>query len=114
MKDKYGVIFIDKEELIIQIYEKLSEGSFLKIYNKLYDFATFSTKREITPGEIVEIIAQTAISREAINVLDWKICSRGAPELLVSQISYATNIKAEILTLTREQNLICNGLALEF
>jgi hypothetical protein len=114
MKDKFGVIFIDKEELIIQLYERPLEGNLVKIYSRLYDFATFSTKKTVTPGEIIEIIAQTAISKEAINVLDWKICSREVPEVLVSQISYATNIKAEILTLTREQNLICNGLAQEF
>ena len=114
MREKFGIVFIDKEEVIIQIFEKATEEKLNLIYNKLYDFATFSNHKTILPGEIVEVIAQTAISKDAINVIDWKICSREVPELIISQISYVTNIKAEILTLTREQNLICRGLAQEF
>ena len=113
MSEKYGVIFLDKAEIIIQVFDKVDKDVFVKVYDKQYDMETFSTKKTTDISEIVEVIAQTALARQAINVVEWRICARDIAESIVSQISYITNIKAEILTLSREQNLICSGIVSE-
>lgn len=114
MKEKYGIILLDGPEVIIHLYQKETEKQMTPIHQQVYDLTSFNPKQKITPTEIIEIIAQTAISKEAINIADWKICARNLPEDTVSQVSYVTNIKAEILTLAREQQLLCNSLAKEF
>jgi hypothetical protein len=111
MRDKYGIVLLDKTEIIIKVYEKDISCTPKKIYDKQYEKAAFSSPEELTVSEVIELIAQTALTPEAINVSDWRICAREVPEVTVSEISHITNIKAEILTLSREQDLICKAVA---
>jgi len=46
-------------------------------------------------------------------VTDWKIIARNLSEPVIHDITAATGIQAEMLTLAREQELLCKGLLME-
>lgn len=113
MFDRYGVILLDLDEVLISIYEKTSEGVWKLLQHTSYDLATFTKGRHPEASEIIEIIAQTTLSNYAIHVIEWRICARGLEEEVLHKISIATNIHTELLNLHREQELLSKGILIE-
>lgn len=120
MREKLGLILLDGEEVIIRIYVLespttcLPAGRNWKLAGHLsYDLATFQKRKLITSSEIIEIIADVSLSQTALHVSEWKILTRNLSESTARDVTSATGISTEILTLTREQELLCKGVLAE-
>lgn len=113
MNDRYGIILLDGNEVVIRIYEKASSASWDLLRYQNYDLTPLTAKKTLNASEIVETIAQMSLSPYARHVLDWKICARNITEEIVREVSAATSIKAELLSLAREQELLSKGMLME-
>ena len=105
MIEKYGVIWIDGDEVIVQVYEKFPDKWKL-FHHSDYDLATFTPERKPSISEIVEVIAASLASSYASHVIDWRIFARNIEEEKLLEISTSTSIEGELLTLQREQDLL--------
>lgn len=112
MKEQYGMIWIDRDEVILRIYEKLSDSWKLFHYSD-YDLATFVHGKLVCSSEIIDVIATILVSSYATHVGDWHIYARGIEEDTLLEVSSSTSIKSELLTLQREQDLLCKGVLTE-
>jgi len=113
MKDLFGIILIDGNEVTIRIYILASEKWKLFHYQS-YDLTPFDKGKIVTSADIVEVIAEVSLSRAVAQVAEWKICARNIEEITLHDIATATGMDTELLTLNREQELLCKGTLLEF
>ena len=111
MIERIIIILIDNKEIFVNIFDKLQE----RISNNKYIYKDFRQKdNKVLISNIVEFIAQIAISPEAQSASDWRIYGRRIDTDILKKISYATSVSAEKLTTKREQELICRGIMSEF
>ncbi len=111
MIEKIVTILLDNREIFVNIFDKSSEC----INNRKYIYKKFRQKNnKIFISNIVEFIAQIAISPDAQSASDWKIYGRKININTLKKISYATSVSTEKLTIKREQELICRGIMSEF
>ena len=102
---KYGVILLDDDELIIRIYTENALGQWKLLRYQNFDISAFRIDTILSATHIIEIIAEASLSRAASLVSDWRICIRNVSGLIITDISSATGIPAELLTIGREQEL---------
>ncbi len=113
MVNRIGIILLDSNEIILRVYT-VDKQPLWKLYRyQSYDLATGIPGKMATAAEIVEIIAQILLSRYASDITDWKICARNLHDTVVHDISAATGLAVEMLTLQREQELLCKGMLME-
>jgi len=112
MTAQSGVILLDKNEVIIRVYKK-DTSAWQTIYNQNFDLETFNKHFTVEASQIIEIIAQISLSPETAGTESWQIGARNLPENVFKSIKEATGLPGEILTLEREQELICKGLLCE-
>src|SRR5258708_6857957 len=99
MFDRYGIILIDGNEILIRIYEKDAKGIWKLLLYQHRDLATFSKSKPVEASEFIEVIAQTSLTQYAVHVMEWKICARNIDEELMQKIHLVTNIASENLGL---------------
>jgi hypothetical protein len=114
MMNQVGIIFLDGDEVIVRIYATDSHNKKQLFRYQCYDLATGIPGKAATATEIVEIIAGVFFTRYASEIVDWKICARNIHEAVIHDVTTATGLKTEILTLQREQELLCKGMLMEF
>lgn len=113
MDGNIGVILIDSDEIVLRIYilNKYKEWDLLRYQS--YDLATGISGKRASAAEIVEIIAGVLITRYAKTIYDWKICARNVEDAILHDIEQATGLPTELLTLQREQELLCKGILMD-
>lgn len=114
MGERFGIILIDGNEVIIKIYELDKTNRWRLIRYRDHDLIPYTPTEKITSQEIIEIIAETSFSSYAVHVNNWRILSRNNNEETIQAVSHATAIQAEVISLSREQELLCKGLLTEF
>lgn len=113
MTERFGLILIDNDEVIIRIYAGGNKRGVKLLRYHSHDLASFTSGKSITASEIIEIIARTSLSGESMHIAEWKICARNVSETIIQDITYATGFTVELLTLHREQELLCKGMLME-
>lgn len=113
MREKFGIIFIDSNEIIIRIYAVNPQGQWTIFRHQEYDLETFDSKKNVTAAQMIEIIAEASLSKNALHVSEWRIYARNIPEMMLHDITSATGISTELLTLQREQELLYKGILFE-
>ena len=113
MREKFGIIFIDSNEIIIRIYTTNSQGQWSIFRHQEYDLETFDSKKVVTAAQMIELIAEASLSKNALHVSEWRIFARDIPEMMLHDISSATGISTELLTVRREQELLYKGILFE-
>jgi hypothetical protein len=113
MKDFFGIILLDGNEIIIRIYT-LESGKWKIFHYQSYDLTPFDKGKIVTSADIIEVIAEVSLSHAVAQVAEWKICARNIEEITLHDIAVATGMETELLTLNREQELLCKGTLLEF
>jgi len=113
MDEEFGIILLDHDEVIIRIYIRENPTTWQLVRILSYDLATFQKEKPVTSPEIIERIADVSLSPITRLVTDWKIIARNLSEPVVREVSTATGIQAEMLTLAREQEFLCKGLLME-
>ena len=112
MRQKYGIILLERNEVVIRIYEADNkEWKLLHYQSKQIKKAIAPSYDEVVP--IIEILNEFFSADYAQHVGDWKTCARFLPQPLVQTISSATGLSIENLTPLREQELICKGMFTE-
>jgi len=113
MDGNIGVILVDGDEIVLRIYilNRYKEWDLLRYQS--YDVATGTPGKRASSAEIVEVIAGVLITRYAKTIFDWKICARNTEEAIIQDIEEATGLPIELLTLQREQELLCKGILMD-
>lgn len=112
MKQRYGVILLERTEVVIRIYEVANtQWKLLKYYNKQIAQTPNDPDREVTL--ILETLNECLLAEYAQHIADWRTCARFLPQPLLQIISQATGFKIENLTHLREQELLCKGMFTE-
>ena len=111
MIERVVTILLDNKEIFVNIFDKSPE----RINNHKHIYKKFRQKNnKIFISNIVEFIAQIAMSPDTQSAADWKIYGRKINTNTLKKISDATSVSAEKLTIKREQELICRGIMNEF
>jgi hypothetical protein len=112
MLDRYGIILLDKTEIIIRVYEVDQKEWRLLQYQ-----STQLEKSDDDNGPktetVIEILADFLVSDNGSHVSEWRVSARGISYPSVKQISSATGMNIETISLLREQELLCKGLFTE-
>lgn len=112
MKEFYGVLLLDKAEIILRVYQA-GEHEWQLIHYFSRDLADKKRESEIDEHDITQIILEFLTEKATQNIADWKVCSRGISEAVVQEVANATGFMIERLTSHREQELLCKGLFTE-
>lgn len=108
MKQRYGVILFDTNELIFRVYEVLNAEWKLTHYHcDILPNTVFDTT------SVMEKIAEFFSTEHAQHIAEWKTASRHVPQTITDEVSRAIGIKIEPITPDREQELLCKGLFTE-
>lgn len=113
MTARIGVILLDGDEVILRIYNKDEHNQWTLYRYQCHDLATGISSKRATASEIIEVIASVFLTRYASEIIDWKICAHNIQEDVIEDITSATGLIPEILTLQREQELLCKGMLME-
>lgn len=131
----YGILLLEKTEIIIRIYE-VSKREW-----KLIHYQNFTLKQRTTPAvhqtigsEVIDREAQTEPAQarreslaEEISIIladffttdnaryvtQWKTGAKGISQSTLNFISSSLGLEIENLSLHREQELLCKGLFTE-
>lgn len=106
MSQRYGIVLLEKKEIILRVYEAGEKEWRLIFYqNKVL-------QNDGAAG-ITEAIAEFLVSEQTQHIADWKLCSRNIPQSVIRKVSSATGFAIENLTELREQELLCKGMFTE-
>jgi hypothetical protein len=112
MSAKIGIILLDTTEVIFTVFQH-NTSSWSILLKQTYDLTPLEKGQSLQAAEIIEVIANITFSQITEHVAQWKICARGIFEPLAMEIQRATSMPTELLTLSREQELLCKGLLTE-
>lgn len=113
MDSNIGVILLDGDEVLLRIYILDNKKQWVLLRHQSYDLASNIKGKPATSTQIIEIIADVLLTRYASTIYDWKICARNIQEEVIHDISEATGFPTELLTLQREQELLCQGILMD-
>lgn len=112
MKRKCGIILLERNEIIIRIYEADGQQWRLLYYqSKQVAYSENHSQDEILA--IVEALSECFSANYAQSIGEWKTCARFLPQVVIQTISKATGLAFENLTRLREQELLCKGMFTE-
>lgn len=112
MNQKYGIILLDENEIVIRIYEtNETEWKLLHYYDN--PLALNKSGKALAVAVVAEIIADFLTTEPAQHVIEWKTCARRLPPLFVRELASITSLTIEPLTSLREQELLAKGIFTE-
>jgi|SRR6185369_1323503 len=112
MREFFGIIFADKTEIILRVYQvENSKWQLLHLASR--DLTDKKRENKISAYDIAEVIADFFSTSYTQQVIEWKICAREIAKEKVTEIGLATGLRVEYLDRTREQELICKGMFTE-
>ena len=110
----YGIILLEKTEIVIRIYEVNKVTWKLIHYQNYQTFPKSSGDNHKTLAEeISTILANYFTTDNARYVTQWKTGARNIPPAAINYISASLGLEIENITPHREQELLCKGLFTE-
>ena len=111
----FGIILLDNTEVLIRLFERDKDSNNILMHSESHDLANFERgKTGMKAADIIEVIAEVSFKGYSFSITDWKISSRNIPKNITKEVSLATGMNIESMTLSREQELIFKGLSSEF
>jgi len=112
MREKYGIVFIDGEEVVVRVYE--TDNKHWRLISYLKKEVYLETLPEKNPAAFAEAIADLFSSQTVQHIAEWRAFARALPDAVVCELSSATSLHIELLSKPREQELLCKGMFTEF
>lgn len=109
----YGIILIDGQEVVIYFFKYNRDNRLIILNTITYDLASSDITKPAETADILAVIMSVFLSHKGI-VQEWSLSSRGVSRDVVDDVSKTLGIPSEILSLQREHELICKGLAMEY
>lgn len=111
----YGIILLEKSEIVIRIYEvNTTEWKLIHYQNFNLLFRTApAVHQESLAQEISTLLAEFFTTEKARYVTQWKTGARTISQSTLNHISSSLGLEIENLNLIREQELLCKGLFTE-
>jgi hypothetical protein len=111
----YGIILLEKTEIIIRIYEVI-KTEWKLIHYQNYHIPVYEspadTKKSIAE-EISTLLATFFTTDNARYVTQWKTGARSISPQTLNYISGSLGLQIENIDFIREQELLCKGLFTE-
>lgn len=112
MRQRFGILLIDRTEIILRIYETTTKEWKLLHYKSVV-IPSLPPSQRLQERMIIEAISEMLILEETQHIAEWKICARLVPQPILHAISSAIGLEVEDLPLLREQELLCKGMFTE-
>lgn len=106
MRPLYGVLLLDRKEIVVRIYETNDPFSKLLYYKR-------KILKKSNSATVVEALADISFSEYAQHVIEWKYAARYVSSKKIQDVSVATALPIERISHTREQELLCKGMFAE-
>ncbi len=106
MVERYGVMLIETDEVIMHIYERDVIGRLVVLSSQRYPFSNADM-------EILSVIVEFLHMGSAWRIAEWKLCSRLRSADTVQKVFDVTGIRVELIQPKREQELLLLGMAME-
>lgn len=103
----YGIILLERTEIVIRIYEVN------KTEWKLIHYQNFQVHQESLADEISTLLAEFLTTDNARYVTQWKTGARTISKTTLNHISASLGLEIESISPMREQELLCKGLFTE-
>lgn len=108
MRGPFGVILLEKNEVILHVYTFSVSTQF----QLLLDYRRPVTK-STEDISILEEFIHALHKGSLYNVVDWKLCARNIHPSITDDLKAMTGLSIEHLTRDYEQNLILKGMTTE-
>lgn len=113
MREIYGILFIDNNDVILRIYQaNKAEWRLMHYFKK--SITPKQPDTPITAIEIAQTLADLLSTPYAQHIMEWKLFARGISDQMVSEVVSASGFQVELLTPAREQELLGKGMFTEF
>ena len=112
MRQQFGILLLDRTEIILRIYET-NNKEWKLLHYKSTTVPALTKNQGLQERTVIETISEMLILEEAQHIADWKICARLVPQPILHAISSAIGLEIEDLPLIREQELLCKGMFTE-
>lgn len=111
MKEFFGIILLDKTEIILRVYQ-IEDMEW-----RLFNYFTKTLIPEPTPEKNAEsfsyLLHEIMTNSFTEQVTSWRICSRGIEKSILRTVAHEVGMPIEPLTYPREQELISKGMFTE-
>lgn len=109
MKERYGILLIDKGVCIVRIYE-VNFRSW-----KLQHYVEFDIKigDHLNIDKVSQVFVEFITSSQAQHITEWKVTARSTDERIVHVVKQIMSLDIEILSPAREQELLSKGMFTE-
>lgn len=106
MVERYGVMLVERDEVIMHVYERDALGRLLLLSSQRYPLPAGDT-------EVISVITEFLQIGGSFKIAEWKLCSRVTYGEMVRKVFDATGIRMEMIQEQREQELVLLGMAAE-
>lgn len=110
----YGIILLEKSEIVIRIYE-VNKTEWKLIHYQNYQTLSLppNNNHNGIAEEISTILANFFTTDNARYVTQWKTGARNLSRSTINHISASLGLEIDTLSPLREQELLCKGLFTE-
>ncbi len=105
----YGIILLDKATVIVYIYKFTRDKRLIVLNTNTYDLTSLEPTKVVDAAQIVAVLMSLFLSHKSF-IEEWRLISRGLPEEIVKDVAKTLDIPSEVLTLQREQELLCKAV----
>lgn len=111
----YGILLLEKTEIVVRIYEvNKTEWKLIHYQNFPLQLRSLpAIHQESLADEISNKLADFLTTDNARYVSQWKTGSRGISQSTLNKISATLGLQIDNITVIREQELLCKGLFTE-
>ena len=111
MKEFFGIMLLERNEIVLRVYQ--TDGNEWRLFNYFKKSIATDTSIENTPSSIAYILKEIIASSFTKQVSTWKLCSRGIDKATLAKVAQEIGMNIEPLTEPREQELLSKGMFTE-
>src|SRR6266581_4478435 len=105
MSVSHGIILLDKNEIILRVYQA-NEKEWQLLHYVKKDLSELMPAQSIEALDITRIIADLFSETYTQHVLSWRVCARGLPIDNLETVASTTGLRVEYIDKSREQELL--------
>ncbi len=113
MEAKLGFILLDRNEIIIYVYQKVFDKKWAQACSHTYELVPYYYKEIISSFEIRDFLIKIILSHQSIPNIEWHLFGRQIEERMFNEVTLGFNFPCLLLNLSEEQKLLCKGLLFE-
>jgi hypothetical protein len=111
VKEFFGILLLDKTEIVLRVYQ--IDGTEWRLFNYFKKSLLPETPQKEVGDIFSHIVKEVLSSSFTQQVSTWRLCSRGINKPVLTQVARRIGMSIEPLTYPREQEPISKGMFTE-